>query len=244
MPRPDDAQLAAAAMAALGLRTLPGVDRRSVLHAAPGRCVERVELDGRAMVVKWRDDRREDREALLYRGLAPAALRALGAPALLGAVSRGATHLLFLAWVPGVPADWEQPGDVRRGFARLGLVHACSARLLASGPAALADAAARAELGAERRAPDPDDPLVLDPGDLHAGNFLLRPDGGVSLLDFENMAVRPRGLALRQLWTDPALPRGDLADLALAAYWRAAGWRDDARGFRARWREPAGGPPG
>ena len=43
------------------------------------------------------------------------------------------------------------------------------------------------------------------------------------LLDFENMAVRPRGQALRQLREDACVPQGPLGELALSAYWAAAG---------------------
>jgi|GEM_PF-5884228 len=236
MARPDDATLAAAAQRALGLHAPPRLGTRRVLHAARGRAAERVEIDGRPVAVKWRDDRPQNREALLYRCLTPAVLRTLGAPDLLGATTVVGTHLLFLAWMEGAPADWENPRDVRMAFAHLGRVHAATARLIPRAPEALAFAEAWPELLPERSGTtaQPGEPFVLDPGDLHAGNFLFPADGGVCLLDFENMAVRPRDAALRPLWEDGSLPQGDLADLALSAYWTAAGWPDDAETFRAR----------
>ena len=225
MGRPDDATLALAARQALGLSSLPRVAGRRVLHAAPGRSVERVEINGRPVVLKWRDDRLQDREALLYRGLLPPVHRALGAAPLLGATSMSGTHFLFLAWVEGVPADWADPADVRLAFEHVGRVHALTGKLIADSPEALATAEAWAELlpGGPATACDVGEPLVLDPGDLHADNFLLLEGGGVCLLDFENMAVRSRGQALRQLRDDASMPQGWLGELALSAYWAAAG---------------------
>ena len=225
MGRPDDVTLALAAQHALGLNSLPTLADRHVLHAAQGRAAERVRINGRPVALKWRDDRPQDREALLYRGLLPRVHRALGAPELLGATSMSGTHFLFLAWVEGVPADWADPADVRLVFEHLGRVHALTGRLIADSPEALATAEAWAELlpGGPATARDVKEPLVLDPGDLHAGNFLLLEGGGVCLLDFENMAVRPRGQALRQLRVDASMPQGPLGELALSAYWAAAG---------------------
>lgn len=236
MSRPDDGGLARAAGQVLRLARCPMLASRSVLHAAPGRATERVEIDGQLVAVKWRDDRRDDREALLYRGLSPAVLQALGAPRPLGAGRIGETHLLFLEWVEGVPADWGDPGHVRRAFGHLGRVHATTAARLARAEGLIATAEAWAELrpepaGTDARGPEP---LVLDPGDLHADNFLLRPDGGVCLLDFENMRVRERARALRQLRDDGAMPQGALANAALTAYWEAAGWAGDVAAFQRR----------
>lgn len=236
MGGPDDADLALAAQQALGLSARPRIAARSILHAAPGRAAERVDLGGRVVAVKWRDDRPTDREALLYRGLSPTVLRALGAPVLLGATTVAGTHLLFLQWVEGVPANWQDPEHVRLAFGHLGRVHALTAGLLAGPAEALATSEAWGELLADRRAGggSGDDPLVLDPGDLHADNFLMLGDGSVCLLDFENMAVRTRARALHQLWDDGSLPQGELADLALSTYWAAAGWSGDAGTFQAR----------
>ncbi len=62
--------------------------RRETLHAAPGRAAERVaRAPGVEFLLKWRDGRPDDREALLYQGLAPTVLGLLGllgAPRLLG----------------------------------------------------------------------------------------------------------------------------------------------------------------
>jgi aminoglycoside phosphotransferase (APT) family kinase protein len=77
--------------------------------------------------------------------------------------------------------------------------------------------------GGPATARDVEEPLVLDPGDLHADNFLLLDGGAVCLLDFENMAVRPRGQALRQLRDDTSMPQGRLGELALSAYGAATG---------------------
>lgn len=238
MPRPDDDVLAVAARRALGVRAAPIRDRR-LLHAAPGRAVEAVRIAGRALVVKWRDDRPADREALLYQGLSPGAHRLLGSAPMLGATGVAGTHLLFLAWVDGVHPDWSDPGDVHRAFAHLGRLHAGTARLIRSAPGALATDVAWRELGPEPGDAD-GEPLVLDPGDLHAENFLLLPGGGVCLVDFENMAVRPRDRALRQLGRDRSMPRGRVLDLALCTYWAAAGWEGDAAAFRRRVRGNAG----
>ena len=222
---PDDITLALAAQQALGLTSLPALADRRVLHATQGRAVERVRINGRPVALKWRDDRVQDREALLYRGLLPPVHRALGAAPLLGATCMSGTHLLFLAWVEGVPADWAKPADVRLAFEHLGRVHALTGRLIADSPEAFATAEAWAELlpRGPATARDVEDPLVLDPGDLHADNFLLLEGGGVCLLDFENMAVRPRGQALRQLRDDTSMPQGRLGELALSAYWAGTG---------------------
>lgn len=236
MARPDDSAMAIAAQRALRLEALPQIMARRVLHEAPGRAAERVEMDLVTVAVKWRDDRTQDREALLYADLAPTVLQALGAPRMLGATTMAASHLLFLEWVEGTPANWEDPEHVQLAFGHLGRVHAITARLLAGPPEGAATAAAWAELF-----PDPymvgarnEEPLVLDPGDLHADNFLMLGYGGVCLLDFENMAVRSRVRALRQLRNDASMPQGELADLALSAYWAAAGWPEDIAAFRAR----------
>ena len=204
-----------------------------MLHAAPGRGVERVVLSGRTVALKWRHDRATDREALLYQTLTPAVTQALGCPRPLGAVTIGSTHLLFLEWVEGTRMNWRDPHHVHLAFTHLGRLHRTTAALIAQTPRGLASGEAYAELFPEPYPPG-QEPLVLDPGDLHADNFLLTTDDNVHLLDFENMAVRPRAVALRQLRDDPSLPRGSLADLALSAYWRAAGWRDDGTRFRAR----------
>ena len=103
MGRPDDVTLALAAQHALGLNSLPTLADRHVLHAAQGRAAQRVRINGRPVALKWRDDRPQDREALLYRGLLPRVHRALGAPELLGATSMSGTHFLFLPGWRGFP---------------------------------------------------------------------------------------------------------------------------------------------
>lgn len=165
MARPDDSAMAIAAQRALRLEALPQIMARRVLHEAPGRAAERVEMDLVTVAVKWRDDRTQDREALLYADLAPTVLQALGAPRMLGATTMAASHLLFLEWVEGTPANWEDPEHVQLAFGHLGRVHAITARLLAGPPEGAATAAAWAELF-----PDPymvgarnEEPLVLDP---------------------------------------------------------------------------------
>jgi hypothetical protein len=225
MGRPDDALLILALQRTLGLRHAPRLDRRTPLHGAPGRGVERISVQGCTLVVKWRDDRPRDREALLYRSLSPQVHRALGAPPFLGALTVADTHLLFLGWVEGVRADWSNPLHVRRAWRQLGRLHARTAAWIASDPASLATPEGWAELGPTPPAPAAaPDPLVLDPGDLHGDNVLLCRNGRICFLDFENMAVRPRALALRPLWHDGALPQGELQRVALSSYWTAARW--------------------
>jgi hypothetical protein len=226
----SDGDLAAAIAQGLRLPRPVRLAARRLLHAAPGRAVERVEVDGwpggRALVAKWRDDCVRDREALLYQGLAPAVLHALGAPRCLGTCRCAGLHVLLLEWVDGRAARWDRPADIRRAFAHLGRLHARTAGLVAAGAGRLASADAWAELVAAGRhqAAGGTEPMVLDPGDLHGDNVLLLPGGGVCLLDFENMALRPRRAALRQLWEDSSLPQGRLAELAWATYWEAAAW--------------------
>lgn len=234
MPQPDDPTLAEAARHVLGLASLPVLGTRRVLHTTLGRAVERVEIDGRSVAVKWRDDRPKDREALLYRNLTTPALGALHAPEPLGSITLADnTHVLFLAWVDGRSPDWASAEDVRLAFSHLGRVHAATSRLLEVSPEALAAAEAWPEL-MPRDSVMVAEPLVLDPGDLHAGNFLICPDGTVCVLDFENMAVRPRDAALRPLWEDGSLPQGVLAQRALSAYWTGAEWADDLAAFQRR----------
>ncbi len=219
MPRPSDALLAAAVRRALRLPGRAGITERDLLHATDGRAVERLVVAGRPVVVKWRDDRPQDREALLYRHLHPQVLALLGAARPLGARRLGNTHVLLLEWIEGTDADWTVARDVRLAFTHLGRVHRATAARLARGPDAIGTPEAWAELR-----PDPREaagPLVLDPGDLHAGNFRLRPGGGVCLLDFENMRLRPAEAALRPLREDASMPQGPLADLARAAYHQA-----------------------
>ncbi len=222
MPRPTDAVLAAAVGRMFHAPGRAAVSERHLLHAAPGRGVERLLVAGRPVVVKWRDDRPEDREALLYYGLQPAVLRLLCAPRPMGALCLEGTHLLFLEWLEGRDADWTAAADVRRAFTHLGLVHRASAARLRRGPAALAGPSAWREIQPE--AAEASGPLVLDPGDLHAANFRLRPEGSVSMLDFENMRLRAPQTALRPLREDESTPRGSLAVLARSAY--AAAWPD------------------
>ena len=234
--RPTDLEVAAALCQVLDLATVPEIAERYILHLAPGRAVERLVIGRGSIALKWRDDRVNDREALLYRGLAPCVLRVLGAPRMLGAAAVGPTHLLFLDWVRGVAADWGKSVDVVRAFGHLGHVHAVTARLL-NGPRCLfSTGEAWEELLPGVTATDGADgePLVLDTGDLRAENFILLDEGGVCLLDFENMAVRPRVAGLRQLCEHSALAKGALADLALAAYWAGARWPDEMRAFRAQ----------
>ncbi len=225
MGRPDHAALALAAQDALGLSALPELAAgRRVLQAVQGRAVERVQINDRPVALKWRDDRPQDREALLYRGLLLRVHRALGAPELLGATGISGTHFLFLAWVEGVPADWSDPADVRLAFGHLGRVHMLTGRLIADSPEALATAEAWAELvsGGPATARDVGEFLVLDRGGLHADNFLLREGRGVCLLDFEYMVVRPRGQTRHQLRDDASMAQGPLGELALSGYWAAA----------------------
>lgn len=216
MPRPDDASVAAAVAAALG-RPPQGPLRRDVLHAAPGRAAESIAWSGGRVACKWRDDRPADREALLYRALRAEARALLDPPRLLwaGRLPCG-TSLLLLEWLDGRHPRFGRAADVARCFSHLGRVHAGSARLLrAGGLRALAAPEAWRELCAAGT-PGPGEPWVLDPGDLHAGNFVLQAEGRVRLLDFENMALRRPAEALRQLGRDPALPRGRLETLARA----------------------------
>ena len=188
MPRPPDAIVVHLTS---GVRDLSAARwQRRILHAAPGRAVERIEETGGVFVLKWRDDREDDREALLYGELAPDVLTLLGAPRLLARGRWDQTHLLFLAWVAGHHADFGRAADVALTFEHLGRVHGHTARLLARSPAAVGTAAVRAEIGAPA-APDGRD-LVLDPGDLRGENVLIRPDGGVTRIDYEGMGVRPR----------------------------------------------------
>ncbi len=243
MSRPDDATMASATAAALSLEAVPRPVRREVLRASAGRAVERLEFAGRAAICKWRDDRPNDREAVLYRGLRAPVLAALDGPHLLGCLSAGGVHLLFLEPLEGSHPDWDDPAHVRRTFGHLGRLHRRTARMLEARADAFADATAWAELRADGYPDDgvPGEPWVLDPGDLHAENFLLQGGGRVRLMDFENMAVRPRRRALRQLREDRSLPQGPMAILALYAYWQAAGWPGPA--------DPAllpadAGPPG
>ena len=231
--RPDNLRLAQAARDALRMDHLPAVEGRTELHAAPGRAVERLTLDGRTVVAKWRSDRATDREALCYRALTACVLDLLGAARLLGATSIGGVCFLFLECVDGTQLDWDSPRDVTLASAYLGSLHRATADLIAQAPSHLVSREAHAELFYEGHTPGAE-PLVLDPGDLHAANFLVRADGSVCMVDFENMAVRPRIVALRQLREDASLPKGALAELALATYWRAAGWDDDLGAFTSR----------
>lgn len=214
MPRPDDATVSTLAGCAM--------ERRTVVHAAPGRCVERVVAGGRPYALKWRDDREDDREATLYTGLAPPLLAALGAPRHVASGRVGATHLLLLEWVEGRHPDYQCAEDVERVFVHLGRAAALSSDLLRGPREAFADESAWRVLLPETvdLAAGASDPAVLDPGDLRVENVIFRCDGGVSVLDFENMAIRPRSRVLRALGSDEALPSGPLAELARHAYAR------------------------
>jgi hypothetical protein len=249
-PRPTDGDLAAVAAELLGWRGGVTLLERVVVRRRPGRCVERVCLSPRAgrgralrVAVKWRHDRPDDREALVYRGLAPAVRRLLGAPRCLGSARVGPTHLLLLAWVDGRPADWGSTGDLLRALGHLGRVHGTTARLWRRAPHRLACPELLAALrpGPSAGAPAAGEPEVLDPGDLHADNVLFRPDGGVCLLDFEALAVRPRLAAVAAFLRDAGPPPA-LCAWALSTYWTAAGWQDDLASFRCALGLPPGGP--
>ena len=230
---PDNAVIASAANRALGI-PVGTVRSRTFLHRAPGRAVERLVFADRTMVLKWRTGRVSDREALLYRELTSEVKLLLRLPDFLGATCIEGTHFLFLECVEGTPLDWTGRHHVRHGFEHLGRLHGQTAAFITDAPHRLASQEAHPELWYERPVGSDEDPLVLDPGDLHGENFLLRPNGTVCLVDLENMAVRPRLRALRQLREDPSLPTGEMADIALTAYWAAAGWRGDYGAFRCR----------
>lgn len=239
MGRPGDAAVLAEASRLLGW---PGASlgERVLLRERPGRWVERVRLQApggdraATIILKGRWDRVDDREAILYRGLRPAVLRLLGAPRLLGAGRLGPVHLLWLQQLPGGSADMGNPEHVQRLFRHLGRVHAMSAAwLIRHPPRRLADQGAWAVLRPGGPAV-PGEPEVLDPGDLHPDNALLTRDR-VRLVDFENLAVRPRLAAVAAALRDAGLQgQGCLEALALQAYCQGAGWGDGLAGLALR----------
>jgi hypothetical protein len=201
-----------------------------------GRAVDRLVLVGprgvpRTAVLKWRDDRPVDREAVLYAQVLDPAL---AAPRRWACSSADGVHFLLLEDVPGEPLDPEDPAALAAAFRALGLAHARSwARLQAwwaGRPGALirAGAADVGAVAAELRLPPEGagaEPWVLDQGDLRPENALVaRAAGRAWWVDYENLAARPQGVALAPVReAGQGWPRGTWA-LAEAAY--RLGWAE------------------
>lgn len=245
MAQPVHAEPPPAALASLVATAWPGaaVTGRATLQVrlqeGVGRGVERLHLTGRqaptSCILKWRNDRPDDREGLLYARVLDGALLA---PALHARASVEGVLLLLLEDVPGRPLD---PHDVvARDVAlhALGRAHAASHRRIlqarAGNVAALVrpggEPAARvlAELhladANARGMPVAADPDVFDQGDLRPENVLVDPGAGRTwIVDYENAAVRPRSAALAPLLHGAhGWPPGPAAQRAWQAY--LAGW--------------------
>jgi hypothetical protein len=134
------------------------VQRR--LDGGRGRVVERLTLrSGRRVVVKARNDRAPDREALVYRHLLSRAGDLV--PASVGSATIRDVHVLALDWVDGRPCNPSAPADRGRAMAALARFHQC---FPGSSVAAILGPTAPPELAAEAT-PDP----IEEPGLL--GNY-------------------------------------------------------------------------
>lgn len=131
-----------------GIRTRQRLQQR--LEGDRGRVVERLTLrSGRRVVVKARNDRVLDREALFYRHLLPNAGDLV--PSYLGSATFGGVHVLALDYVDGRPCNPSAPDDRERAMAALARFHR---RFPGPSVAAILGPGAAPELVAEV-APDP-----------------------------------------------------------------------------------------
>ncbi|MCL4544834.1 MAG: aminoglycoside phosphotransferase family protein [Chloroflexi bacterium] len=131
-----------------------GVSTRMLLQqrldSGRGRVVEHLTLrSGRRVVVKARNDRALDREALFYQHLLPRAGDLV--PAYVGSATIGGVHVLALDDIAGRPCNPSAPGDRERLMAALARFHRC---FPGSSVAAILGPDATAELATEVT-PDP-----------------------------------------------------------------------------------------
>jgi hypothetical protein len=144
----EDAVLTAVLPPGDGIEARTLVQQR--LAGGRGRVVERLTLrSGRQVVVKTRNDRALDREALLYRRLLPCAGELV--PGYAGSAAVGGVHVLVLDYVDGRPGNPSAPGDRERAMAALARFHRAFS---GASVAAILGPAAPPELAAEAT-PDP-----------------------------------------------------------------------------------------
>lgn len=116
------------AVVAAALPADDAIEARTVLRrclaGGRGRVVESLTLrSGRRLVVKLRNDRGTDREALLYRRLLPRAGDLVAA--YVGGATLASVHVLVLEYFQGRPCDPSAPGDRERAMATLARFHQC-----------------------------------------------------------------------------------------------------------------------